>query len=126
LSGILLALYFITAPPADLLTLQPQSSPITAQANEKYLRWFSRGESTIRHNHLTLATLTAPATLIADFQDEGFLRITIEPNTADNALFYAPEVSQIFVNTRKLNCRIEGTYRRAFYPILNNREPCER
>lgn len=126
MQGILLALYFLTAPPADLLSLQPPSNLITAQAGQRYLRWFSRGQSTIYDGSRLLATLGAPATLIADFQDPGFLRISIEPNTADNGLFFAPASSQIFVNTRKLNCRIEGDYRRAFYPILNNREPCEK
>jgi len=124
--GILLALYFISAPPTDLLILTPPTITIAAQANQRYLRWLSSGKAAVEHRNQLLANLSAPARLVVDFQDAGFLRITIEPNVADNALFFAPDASQIFVNTRKLNCRIEGNYRRAFYPILNNREPCER
>lgn len=126
MSAILAALYFLNAPATELLNLPTPLAFIAAEANHRYLRWYSRGQAKVTHHNRTLATLNAPARLVADFQDEGFLRIAIEPNVADNGLFYGPEVSQIFVNGRKLNCRIEGPNRRAFYPILNNREPCER
>lgn len=121
MSGILLALYFIAAPPADLLS-GVTAGQITAQSGGKLIRWFSQGSAQIG----SLATLNAPAKILADYQDEGFLRVVIEPNVIDNAVVYAPEALQIFVNGRKLSCRKEGDQRRIFYPILNNREPCER
>ncbi len=125
MSAILIALYFLTAPAQELIERRP-ASPIAAMNGQRYLRWASSGVATVRHGGTTLATLTGPAAIVADYGQDNILRVTIEPNTADNALFYGPEVTQVFVNSHKLNCRVEGANRRAFYPILNNREPCER
>ncbi len=127
MSGVLIALYFVLAPAQDLLNLVgPEASLITARAHGKYLRWYSRETATVRDGTQRLAQFSGPTRLIADYGDEGFLRIWMQPNVADNAVVYAPDALQIFVNGRKISCRKEGDSRRLFYPILNNREPCER
>jgi len=126
-SGVLIALYFVLAPAQDLLNLTgPEHSLITARAQGKFLRWYSRETATVKDGQQSLALFSASTRLVADYQDEGFLRIWMEPNVADNAVIYAPDALQIFVNGRKISCRKEGDSRRLFYPILNNREPCER
>jgi hypothetical protein len=126
LSGVLLALYFLNAPAQELLGLEMERSLVAARVGEKYLRWYSRGVARVADQGVTLGTFSGPLKLVADYQDEGYLRILMEPNLADNAVIWGPEVLQIFVNGRKLSCRKEGDSRRLFYPILNNREPCER
>ena len=127
MSGVLIALYFVLAPAQDLLNLpSPATSLITARAQGKYLRWYSGATATVNDGPQRLALFSGPTRLIADYQDEGFLRIWMQPNLADNAVIYAPDALQIFVNGRKISCRKEGDSRRLFYPILNNREPCER
>ncbi len=127
MSGVLIALYFVLAPAQDLLSLvSPEASLITARAQGKYLRWYSGTTATVIDGQQRLALFSGPTRLIADYQDEGFLRIWMQPNLADNAVIYAPDALQIFVNGRKISCRKEGDSRRLFYPILNNREPCER
>ncbi len=127
MSGVLIALYFVLAPAQDLLNLQsPEASLITARSQDKYLRWYSREAASISDGKQRLALFSNPTRLVADYQDEGFLRIWMDPNVADNAVIYAPDALQIFVNGRKISCRKEGDSRRLFYPILNNREPCER
>ena len=126
MSGTLLALYFLFAPPLELLSLDWHDTLIAARSGDRYLRWASRGQREVVLQGRRLALLSAPAKLVADFQDEGFLRMAMEPNVADNAVFYGPDALQIFVNGRKLSCRKEGDNRRLFYPVLNNREPCER
>jgi hypothetical protein len=75
---------------------------------------------------LLLARFAGAATVVADFQDAGFLRLTMTPNVADNAVVYAQGAQEIFVNGRKVSCRAEGEMRRLFYPNLQNREPCEK
>jgi len=126
-SGVLIALYFVLAPAQDLLNLKgPEANLITARAQDKYLRWYSRETASVSDGKQGLALFSSPTRLVADYQDEGFLRIWMEPNVADNAVIYAPDALQIFVNGRKFSCRKEGDSRRLFYPILNNREPCER
>jgi hypothetical protein len=126
-SGVLIALYFIFVPAPELLTLKGQESNfLRARAQDKDLRWLSLGQARVQDGERRLALFSAPTRIVADYQDEGFLRIWMDPNVADNAVIYGPEVLQIFVNGRKLSCRKEGDFRRLFYPILNNREPCER
>lgn len=120
----LAAMVFLFAPPAELLAL-PERPQLLAMREEKPFRWMSFGSEEVQIRGRRLASLAAPANLVADFSDEGFLRITTEPNTADNSVFWAPVTRQVFVNGRKLSCRVEGTQRRVFYPILNNRESCE-
>jgi hypothetical protein len=122
--GSLAAVVFLFAPAPELLAL-PEKPQLLAQYEGRPLRWLSFGRADVSIGGRKLASLSGPATLVADFQDEGFLRITMEPNTADNSVFWAPVTRQIFVNGRKLSCRVEGSERRLFYPILNNREPCE-
>ena len=126
MSGALLAIYFLFAPATDLLRHSGEHPLITARAGNKYLRWMSQGSELVEHKGLRLATLSAPARLLADYREEGFLRILMDPNLADNAVLYGPDALQIFVNGRKMSCRNEGDSRRLFFPILNNREPCER
>lgn len=127
MSGVLVALYFVLSPAQDLLNLKgSEARLITARTGDKYLRWYSRDTTSVSDGAHRLALLSSPARLIADYQDEGFLRIWMEPNVADNAVVYAPDALQIFINGRKISCRKEGDFRRLFYPILNNREPCER
>ena len=126
MSGSLLAIYFLFVPVSDLMQQSPGQELIAARVGEKYLRWMAQGREIAGHNGLHLATLSAPAKLVVDFQDEGFLRILMTPNLADNAVIYGPDALQIFVNGRKMSCRKEGDSRRLFFPILNNREPCER
>ncbi len=126
MSGALLAIYFLFAPAPDLLQQSGNLPLIVARKGEKYLRWMAEGSQIVEHDGLRLATLSAPAKLVVDYQDEGFLRILMAPNLADNAVLYGPDALQIFVNGRKMSCRKEGDSRRLFFPILNNREPCER
>lgn len=73
-----------------------------------------------------LARFPGEAIVVADFQDTGFLRFQMSPNVADNSLVYAQTAQEIFVNGRKVSCRVEGDLRRLFYPNLQNREPCEK
>lgn len=123
----LAAIVFLFAPAQELLAL-PERPQILAIHEGRPLRWLSFAQQEVQLQGKQLASLSAPASLLADFTDEGFLRITIEPNVADNSVFWAPVTRQIFVNGRKLSCRVEGVEgdkRRLFYPILNNREPCE-
>lgn len=124
MTGITIALYCLLAPPADLLAASTMNW--AARGPQGYLRWFSAGQAQVQHDGSLLARLPAPLRILADYQDPPFLRLTVEPNRIDNALLHGPQVEQIFVNGRKLSCRQEGPLRRVFYPILNNREPCER
>jgi len=120
----LAAIVFLFAPASDLLAL-PEQRQLLATRDGRPLRWMSFGQEEVIISGLRLASLSAPAGLVADFTEEGFLRITMEPNKADNSVFLAPRTRQIFVNGRKLSCRVEASQRRVFYPILNNQEPCE-
>ncbi len=127
MSGVLIALYFVLVPARDLLNLKGSAANlITARAQDKYLRWYSRDTASVIDGAHGLALFSSPTRLVADYQDEGYLRIWMDPNVADNAVVYGPDALQIFINGRKISCRKEGDFRRLFYPILNNREPCER
>lgn len=122
--GTLFALYFLLSPPAQLL--QPGSQTLIARDGERLLRWHVTEELVVRDGARVLARFPAPAIVVADYQDPGFLRLTMTPNVADNSLVYAQSAQEIFVNGRKVSCRFEGELRRLFYPNLQNREPCER
>ncbi len=121
--GIVVALYFLTAPPQSLLELKGQ---VVALNGETILRWQSSGQARIFFGNRLLADFASPASVVADFQDSGFLRFWMNPNVADNGLVYPQDAHEIFVNGRKVSCRFEGPLRRLFYPNLQNREPCER
>jgi len=123
---IALAIYFLFAPPLEILELSQPEQLIIARNDKGYLRWFGQGREAYQDGKTSLASFRSPTRLVADFREEGLLRITISPNEADNAVLYGPFIQQIFVNGRKLSCRQEGDLRRIFYPVLNNREPCER
>lgn len=126
MSGALFAIYFLFAPAPDLMQQSAEHPLLAARVGKRYLRWMSQGHQFVEHNGLRLATLSAAAKLVVDYQDEGFLRILMAPNLADNAVLFGPDALQVFVNGRKMSCRKEGDFRRLFFPILNNREPCER
>lgn len=126
MSGALFAIYFLFAPAPDLMQQSAEHPLLVARVGKRYLRWMSQGHQFVEHNGLRLATLSAAAKLVVDYQDEGFLRILMAPNLADNAVLFGPDALQVFVNGRKMSCRKEGDFRRLFFPILNNREPCER
>jgi hypothetical protein len=122
--GIFFALYFLLCPPAQLL--QPGQGILIARDGERLLRWHGTEELLMRDGERVLARFAAPAIVVADYQDPGFLRLWMSPNVADNSLVYAQSAQEIFVNGRKVSCRFEGELRRLFYPNLQNREPCER
>ena len=124
--GILAALYFVVAPVEEVLPEQGPAGVVVARGERGVLRWAARGLALVAEGGLRLARLSGEARVVADYQEEGFLRIVMEPNVADNMVVWGPEAQQIFVNRRKLSCRKEGEERRVFYPVLNNREPCER
>lgn len=123
---MLAALLFLQTPARDLLGRLPERTQLVARDGQgKLLRWASSGQSTVNHGGTTLARFAAPARAVADFEADGFLRLWLQPNVADNAVLFAPDTLQIFVNGRKISCRKEGETRRIYYPNLNNREPCE-
>jgi hypothetical protein len=124
LSGIWFAIYFLTAPPAELL--QPADRLLVARHGDRLLRWHATNQASVSFAGRTLARFSAPALAVADYQDPGFLRLTLHPNVADNSLVYSQSAEEIFVNARKIGCRVEGPLRRLYYPVLQNREPCER
>lgn len=122
--GTFFALYFLLTPPAQLL--QPGRGLLVARDGARYLRWHATGMATVRDGERLLGQFSAPAIVVADFLDAGFLRFQMTPNVADNSLVYAQTAQEIFVNGRKVSCRVEGESRRLFYPNLQNREPCEK
>lgn len=123
---LLAALLFLQTPPRDLLQSLPATTQLIARdANGKLIRWASTGHEQLSQGTTSLARFARPTRAVADFEPDGFLRLWLEPNVADNAVLYAPDTLQIFVNGRKISCRKEGDTRRIYYPNLNNREPCE-
>lgn len=122
--GTYFVLYFLLAPPQSLL--RPAPVLLIAHHQGQILRWHSSGHANVRHGALTLARFSAPTLAVADFQDPGFLRLTLQPDVADNSLVYPQSAREIFVNARKIGCREEGPLRRLYYPVLQNREPCEK
>jgi hypothetical protein len=124
LFGTFFALYFLLTPPAQLLG--PGTGLLVARDGERLLRWHATGIATIADRGQVLARFAAPANVVADYQDAGFLRFQMTPNVADNSVVYAQTAQEIFVNGRKVSCRVEGELRRLFYPNLQNREPCEK
>lgn len=122
--GIAFALYFVLTPPAQLL--QPGPGLLVAREGGRYLRWHSTGLDTVQDGERMLGRFAGTAIVVADYQDAGFLRMHMAPNVADNSLVYAQGAQEIFVNGRKVSCRVEGEWRRLFYPNLQNREPCEK
>jgi hypothetical protein len=124
LFGTAFALYFLLTPPQQLLV--PGTALLIARDGERLLRWHATGQAEIRDRQTILASFPAPALIVADYQDPGFLRFHMTPNVADNSLVYAQSAQEIFVNGRKVSCRVEGILRRLFYPNLQNREPCEK
>ena len=124
--ALLAAFFFLYTPPGDLLPLLP--APVTLIARDSSgqpLRWASTAQSQVLDGPRLLARFSAPTRVIADFEPDGYLRLSLDPNVADNAVLYAPATLQIWVNGRKISCRQEGPNRRIYYPNLNNREPCE-
>jgi hypothetical protein len=124
LLGTAFALYFLLTPPAQLL--QPGPGLLIARDGARYLRWHATGMSTVRDGERLLGSFAGRSIIVADYQDTGFLRFQMAPNVADNSLVYAQTAQEIFVNGRKVSCRVEGDFRRLFYPNLQNREPCEK
>ncbi len=122
--GTAFALYFLLAPPPQLLV--PGSALLIARDGDRLLRWHATNLTEILDGQKILASFPAPAFIVADYQDPGFLRFHMTPNVADNSLVYAQTAQEIFVNGRKVSCRVEGNLRRLFYPNLQNREPCEK
>ncbi len=122
--GIWFAIYFLTAPPEQLLV--PADRPLVARSANRLLRWHSTGRADVDFAGRRLAAFPAPTLAVADYQDPGFLRLHLNPNVADNSLVFAQSAEEIFVNGRKVGCRVEGPLRRLYYPNLQNREPCER
>jgi hypothetical protein len=124
LPGLGFILYFLFAPPADLLRLE--GGPWIARSEGRLLRWQSSGRAAVFAGGQLLARFPQAANVVADYREEGFLRLTLRPDAADNSVVYAQSAREIFVNGRKIGCREEGTMRRLYYPVLQNREPCEK
>lgn len=122
--GTLFALYFLLTPPSQLL--RPAEGLVVARDGDRLLRWHATRMTAIEARGQVLARFPGEAIVVADFQDTGFLRFQMSPNVADNSLVYAQTAQEIFVNGRKVSCRVEGDLRRLFYPNLQNREPCEK
>ncbi len=122
--GTAFAIYFLLAPPAQLL--RPGPGLLIARDGARYLRWHATGLTAVQDGQKILGQFAVPAIIVADYQDTGFLRLQMAPNVADNSLVYAQTAQEIFVNGRKVSCRVEGDLRRLFYPNLQNREPCEK